>query len=378
MKRREFITVLSGVAARGAGVCSARSWTDQISPEAWAFRSFLSAGTAFDSELKGKAMTTFTRRSLVLGAMAVPIAQSALSQPATGNITRIVVPFPPGGTVDPIARMVQPGLQQRLGTIIVIENKPGASGSIATAQVAKSPPDGSNWVFVFDTHAVNPFLQNLSFDTKKDLEPVLLIGTAPNVVATHPERPFKTFADVIAAAKAKPDSITYGSIGTGSLGHLTMVLLSQRAGVKMVHVPYRGGGPLMNDALAGHVDLAIGSAALVTPQVSGGKLRGLAQTGATRVPGLPDVPTVIESGFPGFESYAWWGTFTAGRTPRDIVDRFSNALAETLREPAIKSRIEAMEITMQIGGPDAQRKFLDDQMKLWGPVIKEHNIKTDI
>ena len=273
--------------------------------------------------------------------------------------------------------MVQPGLQQRLGTTIIIENKPGASGSIGTSQVAKSPPDGSNWVFVFDTHAVNPFLQNLSFDTEKDLEPVLLIGTAPNVVATHPGRPFKTFADVIAAAKAKPDSVTYGSIGSGSLGHLTMVLLSQRAGVKMIHVPYRGGGPLMNDALAGHVDLAIGSAALVTPQVRGDKLRGLAQTSSTRIPGLPDVQTAIESGFPGFESYAWWGSFTAGRTPRAIVDRFSNALAETLREPSIKSRIEDMQITVQLGGPDVQRKFLADQMKLWGPVVKEHNIKAD-
>ena len=322
-----------------------------------------------------------SRRSLVLGAMTgavtAPFAQPALAQTGTGNITRIVVPFPPGGTVDPIARMVQPGLQQRLGTTIIVENKPGASGSIGTAQVAKSPPDGSNWVFVFDTHAVNPFLQNLPFDTEKELEPVLLIGTAPNVVATHPGRPYKTFADVIAAAKAKPDSVTYGSIGSGSLGHLTMVLLGQRAGVKMVHVPYRGGGPLMNDALAGHVDLAIGSAALVTPQVSGGKLRGLAQTSARRVPGLPDVPTVIESGFPGFESYAWWGSFTAGGTPRAIVDRFSNALAETLREPTIKGRIEAMQITLQAGGPDAQRQFLADQMKLWGPVVKEHNIKAD-
>ena len=223
-------------------------------------------------------MTTISRRSMLLGAMASPLAQSALSQSvlaqtAAGNITRIIVPFPPGGTVDPLARMVQPGLQQRLNTTIIIENKPGASGSLGAAQVAKSPPDGSNWLFVFDTHAVNPFLQSLPFDTEKDLEPVLLIGTAPNVLATHPGRPFKTFADVIAAAKAKPDSITYGSIGNGSLGHLTMVLLGQRAGVKMVHVPYRGGGPLMNDALAGHVDLAIGSAALVTPQVKGGKLR---------------------------------------------------------------------------------------------------------
>jgi tripartite-type tricarboxylate transporter receptor subunit TctC len=322
-------------------------------------------------------MTTLTRRSLVLGAMAAPFAGSALAQPATSNVTRIVVPFPPGGTFDPIARMVQPGLQQRLGTTIIIENRPGASGSIGAAQVAKSPPDGSTWLFVFDTHAVNPFLQNLSFDTEKDLDPVLLIGTAPNVVATHPERPFKTFADVIAAAKARPDSVTYGSIGSGSLGHLTMVLLSQRAGVKMVHVPYRGGGPLMNDALAGHVDLAIGSAALVTPQVRGGKLRGLAQSSATRIPGLPDVPTAIESGFPGFESYAWWGSFTAGRTPRAIVDQFSTALAETLREPAIKSRIEELQITLQLGGPDVQGKFRTDQMKLWGPVVKEHNIKAD-
>jgi tripartite-type tricarboxylate transporter receptor subunit TctC len=322
-------------------------------------------------------MTTITRRSLVLGAVAAPFAPAALAQTATGNITRIVVPFPPGGTADPIARMVQPGLQQRLGTTIVIENKPGASGSIGAAQVAKAPPDGSNLVIVFDTHAVNPFLQDLPFDTEKDLEPVLLIGTAPNVLATPPGRPHQTFADVLAAAKAKPDSVTYGSIGNGSLGHLTMVLLSQRAGVKMVHVPYRGGGPLMNDALAGHVDLAIASAALITPQVTGGKLRGLAQTGATRIPGLPDVPTAIESGFSGFESYAWWGWFTAGKTPRPIVDRFSKALAETLSEPAIKSRIEAMQITMTLGGPDVQRKFLAEQMKLWGPVVKEHNIKAD-
>jgi tripartite-type tricarboxylate transporter receptor subunit TctC len=316
---------------------------------------------------------------LMLGAMMAPLAAPAIAraQPALPNIVKIVVPFPPGGTVDPIARMVQPGLQQKLGTTIIIENKPGASGSLGAGQVAKSPPDGSSWVFVFDTHAVNPFLQKLPFDTEKDLEPVLLIGTAPNVVATQPNKPFKNFADVIAAAKAKPDSVTYGSIGNGSLGHLTMVLLSQRAGVRMVHVPYRGGGPLMNDALAGHVDLAIGSAALVTPQVRGGKLRGITQTGATRIPGLPDVATTIQDGFAGFESYAWWGSFTTGRTPRPIVDRFSKALAETLSEPAIKSRIEAMQITPHLGGPDEQGKFLADQMKLWGAVVRENNIKAD-
>ena len=313
----------------------------------------------------------------MLGAVSAPLAKPALAQTPTSSVTRLVVPFPPGGSVDPIARMVQPGLQQRLGTTIVIENKPGASGSIGTALVAKSPPDGSNLVFVFDTHAVNPFLQNLSFDTDKDLEPVLLIGTAPNVLATNPARPFKTFAEVIAAAKARPETVTFGSIGSGSLGHLTMVLLGERAGVKMVHVPYRGGAPLINDVLAGHVDLGIASAAPLTPQIASGRLRGLVQSGAMRIPGLPEIPTAIESGFPGFESYAWWGAFTSGRTPRSIVDRFSNALADTLSEPAVKSRIEELQITMRLDGPDALRKFVTEQMKLWGKVVKEHNIKAD-
>ena len=325
-------------------------------------------------------MTGMTRRTLVLGAAAAPFAATsrALAQTAPPGVIKIIVPFPPGGTVDPIARMVLPGLQQRLGATIIIENKPGASGSLGTAQAAKSPPDGSNWVFVFDTHAVNPLLQSLPFDTEKDLDPVLLIGTAPNIVSTHPLRPFNSFADVVAAAKAKPDTITYASIGSGSLGHLTGVLLSQRAGIKLVHVPYRGGGPAMNDAIAGHVDMLIGSAALVTPQVKAGRLRALAQTGKSRISALPEVPTAIESGFAGFEAYAWWGVFTAAPTPKPIIERFSTALAETLREPAINRQIsENLQITMLLAGPEEERQFLSEQMKLWGPVVREHGIKGD-
>lgn len=320
-------------------------------------------------------MIQLTRRTLVLGAAAMPFAANA--QTTSSGTVKFIVPFPPGGTADPIARMVQPGLQQRLGATVIIENKPGASGSIGTAMAAKSPPDGTTLVIVFDTHAVNPFLQTLPFDTEKDLEPVLWIGTAPNVLAAHPDKPFKSFGDVIAAAKAKPDSLTYGSIGAGSLGHLTMALLSQRAGVKTVHVPYRGGGPLMNDTLAGHVDVAIASAALMTPQIRGGKVRGLLQTGKTRIAGLPEVQTAIEAGFAGFESYAWWGIYTAGHTPRPLVDRLNKALVETLREPAITKNIENMQITMRLEGPDALRQFVSAQMKLWGAVVREHNIKGE-
>ena len=232
---------------------------------------------------------------------------------------------------------------------------------------------------MFDTHAVNPFLQSLPFDTEKDLEPVLLIGTAPNLLATHPSRPFKSFADVVAAAKAKPETITYGSIGNGSLGHLTMVLLSQRAGVKLVHVPYRGGGPAMNDAIAGHVDLLIGSAALVTPAGQGRKAAR-----RWRRPARPAFPRCrmfrprSKAGFAGFESYAWWGVFTAGGTPKPIIERFSTALAERLREPTINKQIsENLQITMRLGGPEEERAFLSEQMKLWGPVVREHGIKGE-
>ncbi len=322
-------------------------------------------------------MTKITRRTLVLGAAAMPFAAQAQTS-SSSNVIRFIVPFPPGGTADPIARMIQPGLQQRLGATVIVENKPGASGSIGTAMAAKSPPDGTTLVIVFDTHAVNPFLQNLNFDTEKDLDPVLWIGTAPNVMATHPDKSFKTFADVLTAAKAKPDTVTYGSIGNGSLGHLTGVLLSQRAGVRMVHVPYRGGGPLMNDMLAGHIDVAIASAALITPQIVGSKLRGLLQTGKSRIPALPEIQTAIEAGFPGFESYAWWGILTPAPTPKLVIERIRAALVDTLREASIANTItEKMQITMLLQGPDELRKFVGEQMKLWGAVVREHGIKGE-
>jgi tripartite-type tricarboxylate transporter receptor subunit TctC len=319
-----------------------------------------------------------TRRSLVLGALAAPLAGQVRADTWPSGIIKIIVPFPPGGSVDPIARMAQPGLQQKLNANIVIENRPGSSGSLGTSLVAKSAPDGNTWVFVFDSHAVNPFLMDLDFDTVKDLAPVMLIGDAPNVIATHPSKPFKSFADVIAAAKAKPDTITYATIGSGSVGHLTMMLLTQRAGCKLVHVPYRGGGPAMNDAIAGHVDMIIGSAALVMPQVAAKSIVPLLQTGKTRMANLADVPTAIESGFAGFESYAWWGVFAPAGTPKPIIERFGNALRESLRDPGVSKLLtESLQINLMLGGPQADADFLKAQMALWGPVVKDNNVKTE-
>jgi tripartite-type tricarboxylate transporter receptor subunit TctC len=322
-----------------------------------------------------------TRRTLVAGALAsLPIlgSRAVRAQTWPSGMIKIIVPFPPGGTVDPIARMVQPGMQQRLGATLIIENRPGASGSAGAAAVAKSPADGNTWLFVFDTHAVNPFLQNLPFDTEKDLDPVVLIGTASNVLAAHPSRPFKTFVDLVAAAKQKPDTLTYASVGSGSVGHLTMVQLCKQAGIRMVHVPYRGGGPAMNDAIAGHVDLIIGSAALVMPQLTAETIHPILQTGKTRMPSLLGVPTAIESGFANFESYAWWGVFAPAGTPKPIIDRFGGALIETLRDPGIAKQIaETLQVSMLLGGPDDERAFLKAQMALWGPVVKDNNIKGE-
>jgi tripartite-type tricarboxylate transporter receptor subunit TctC len=322
-------------------------------------------------------MTRLTRRSIVLGAMAAPLAARAQSWPS-GNL-KIVVPYPPGGSTDAITRLVQVGLQQRLGASLIIENRAGASGSAGTAMVAKSPPDGNTWLIVFDNHAANPFvLPNLPFDTEKDLDPVLLIGTAPYVLCTHPGRPFKTLADVIAAAKEKPNAISYASVGSGSIGHLAMVLLSKQAGVSLVHVPYRGGGPAMNDAVAGHVDLLVGSTALAIPQLQAGTIRALAHTAKSRVPSLPAVPTVAESGFAGFEAYAWWGVFAPANTPKTMTDRFGADLAAVLREERISKQLaETQQVSLALGGPEELRKFLAEQMRVWGAVVRENNIKAE-
>jgi tripartite-type tricarboxylate transporter receptor subunit TctC len=265
-----------------------------------------------------------TRRSVIAGAAALPFvphvaqAQTQAQTWPSGPI-RFIVPFPPGGSTDALARLVQTGLQQRLGANIIIENKPGASGAAGTAVFAKSPPDGNTWLFVFDTHSVNPYLMNLQYDTEKDLDPVMLVATAPYLLAVNTKHDFKTLADVLAAAKAKPDGLSYASVGSGSIGHLFMVLLQKKAGVKLTHVPYRGGGPAMNDALGGHVDFIIGSVALVTPQLGSGKLRPIVQTGEKRVTALPDVPTVTES-LAGLTGYTWWGVFAPAGTPKPIVE----------------------------------------------------------
>lgn len=316
---------------------------------------------------------------MIIGAAAAPFAPfPAHAQTWPSGAIRLVVPFPPGGSTDALARLVQTGMQQRLGANIIIENKPGASGAAGTTTVAKSPPDGNTWLVVFDTHSVNPYLMNLQYDTEKDLDPVMLVATAPYLLAVNTKHEFKSLADVLAAAKAKPDGLSYASVGSGSIGHLFMVLLQKKTGVKFTHVPYRGGGPAMNDALGGHVDFIIGSVALVTPQLGGGKLRPIVQTGEKRVPALKDVPTVSES-VPDLTAYTWWGVFAPAGTPKPIVERFHRELVASIREERVsKTLTENQQMTLVLSTPEELGKFSTAQGKLWGPVVKENDIKGEM
>lgn len=326
-------------------------------------------------------MTTLTRRRALTAAgaaMMAPALPSFLRAQAwpVPTIT-LVVPFPAGGSVDALARLAQVSLQQSLGATVIVENRPGASGSVGTASVAKAKGDGATWLFVFDTHGVNPTLfSNLAFDTEKDLEPVTLIGTAPHIIATHPSRPYKSWADMVTASKAKEGGLNYGSIGTGSLGHLTMLQLAKRGGFPATHVPYRGGGPLMNDFLGGQVDLAIASTGLFGPQLSAGTIVPLLQTGAQRLAVLKDVPTAIDAGFAGFTSVAWWGVFAPKGTPDDLVARFRTALIAAFREErAAKQISQAQQIDVALGEPARLRTFLAEQIATWRTVIRDNDIK---
>jgi tripartite-type tricarboxylate transporter receptor subunit TctC len=324
-------------------------------------------------------MNAISRRTLIIAAAMAPLAAHAQTWPAPGTTIKVVVPFPPGGSVDAIARLLLPGLQQRLGATLIIDNRTGASGSIGTDMVAKSKPDGTSWLFMFDNLVLNPFvLPKLPFDTEKDLAPAYLLGKAPYIVCTNPKKPYKTLADIIQAAKANPGKLSFGTPGSGSLGHLAMMLLAKEAGIQIVHIPYRGAAPALNDAIAGQIDLFVGSVAIATPQIEGGAVRAVVQLGEKRALALANVPTARESGFPNIVADAWWGFFGPAGTPDAIIQRFNAAVADVLKEPNVAKQVtEAQQVTLVNGGPAELGKFVHDQMALWGPVARENHIVAD-
>ena len=312
------------------------------------------------------------------GALAMTLFTTvpALAETWPSKPLRFIVPFPPGGSLDQIARRVQPLLQKEFGQTVIIENKPGASGSIGTAVAATAAPDGYTVLLVFDTHAVNQTLiQGLAYDTLRDFAPVMKIGWSPMLLGTHDASPYKTFADLVAAAKAKPGTVPYGTIGQGSLAHLAMSQIGNDLGVTWTHVPYKGGGPLMNDATAGHVPVAISSLASIGPHVKSGKLRPLAVTSPTRHRQFPETPTIAELGLPGYAANAWWGVVVPAKTPAQIVQRLNTAFAASFNDAGVKEAlIEQGGIVYELSSPEEFGTFLEGEVARWAKVVKDNRI----
>ncbi len=315
--------------------------------------------------------------ALPLGALAQATSTGSGQAWPMKQPIKLVAVFPPGGSVDQVARILAVPLTQQLGQSVIVDNKGGASGSIGTAAVAAAPADGYTFAVVFDTHGVNPALiPGLPFDTKKDLVPLVLVGTSAMVIATNAGSEYKTFADVIAAAKARKP-VNYGSIGSGSLGHLAMTLLGRNSGLDWQHIPYKGGGPLMNDGVAGHIPLTIGSVFVTKPHIDSKRMRPLAVTTSKRTPELPDVPTVAESGYPGFDAPAWWAVLAPAKTPPEIVRRMNEELNKALKSPEVAARLAGQGINVIGGSTDVARTFIDKQVDIWTKVVRDNNIKAD-
>jgi tripartite-type tricarboxylate transporter receptor subunit TctC len=304
-------------------------------------------------------------------------APNVLAQTWPAKPVKIIAVFPPGGSVDQVARIIAQQLTLQTGQQVIVENRGGASGSIGTAALAKADPDGTTLGVVFDTHATNPALiANLPFDTTRDLTPIMLVGKGGMALVTHPNQPYQSFRDVVAAAKAKPGSVSYGTIGAGSLGHLAMAQLGNQLGVEFNHIPYRGGGPLMNDAIGNQVPLAIGSVFLVNPYVTSGRLRAIAVTSAKADPKLPGVEPIANQGVPGFEAYTWWGIFAPAKTPPALVKSIYDALAAAVKTAVVAEKLSAQGMDVLAAPPSELEALVNKEMARWARVIKDNNIKS--
>jgi len=302
----------------------------------------------------------------------------AYSQSYPTRPIRLIVTYPAGGGADAMARLIAPKLGDALGQPVVVENRGGASGTIAAELVAKSAPDGHTLMLDATAYAVNPSLYpKLPYDPDKAFAPVTLLVLFPNIVVVHPAYPVASIAQLIEKAKAEPGKIAFASSGNGSAQHLAAELFRQRAGLDMVHVPYKGGGPALIDVMGGQVPLYFGNMASALPHVKNGKLKALATTGARRSPAAPELPTVAESGMPGYQVYEWNAIFAPAGTPGAIVTRLQAEIARAVKLPDVRERILALGGEIVASSPADLGTWVREQSASWARVVRAANIKAE-
>jgi tripartite-type tricarboxylate transporter receptor subunit TctC len=319
-----------------------------------------------------------TRLGLTCVAVCTVATQAIAQAPYPNKPITLVVTYPPGGGADAMARLIAPKMGEALGQTMVVENKPGAGGQIGAAAVAKAAPDGYTLMLDASSFAVNPSLYTkLPYDTLKAFVPIGVIALFPNVVLVNAALPVKNIAELTSAARKSKDAVSYASSGNGSAQHLAGALFESAAKVDMVHVPYKGGGPALNDVIGGQVPLFFGNLASTLPHVQSGKLRPLAVTSAKRSTILPDVPTLAESGIKGAEIYEWNAVFTPANTPGPVVSKLAAAFQKAMESPDVKARIAQLGGEIQKDTPELAKAFIEQQIALWARVIKERGITTE-
>jgi tripartite-type tricarboxylate transporter receptor subunit TctC len=291
---------------------------------------------------------------------------------------RLIVPFAAGGANDIVARLLQPGLEKALGQPVVIDNRPAASGTVGTDAVAKAQPDGYTLLMAFTTHTVNAAVNpKLPYNIEKDLAPVILIGKNPLLFIVNKDVPAKTFAEFIALAKTNPGKFNYSTPGASSQAHLLVELWGQLAGIKMLHVPYKGGAPAVLGAVTGEVQVTLMSPLASLAQIQAGMLRPLAVTSLERDRNFPNLPSIAESGFPGFEGVAWAGLFTTGGTPKASIDRINAEVNRILQQPQIAAKLEEQGMIPVGGSPAEFATFVSREIRRWSDAARAAKIRTD-
>jgi len=323
-----------------------------------------------------------TRRTLVAAALAAAVAIAlpvhAQTPPYPSKIVKIVVPTSPGGGNDAMARIVAAKLQERWKQAVIVENKAGANGAIASEYVARAAPDGYTILFGYiATHGINPGLSKVPYDPVKDFAPIAEIAEAQGVLVVNPNVPAKNVKELIALAKAKPGTMSYASAGNGTAPHIAGELFKQQAGVDILHVPYKGSGPAVTDTLAGTTQIMFPSLVAATPQIKSGKLRALAVTGSKRSALFPSLPTVAESGVAGFEITQWYGFFAPAKTPRDIVDKLNKEIVAVMKEPDVAKKFADQGADIVTGSSEDFGKLVQSELAKWSKFIKEAKITAD-